>query len=135
MTLRLPIHLQAKSTAVRPLALREQLFDSIVRFGRHGYCLGPLSCRRRHLMLLPGRRNFAIATTWLQVDIDPCFRHYDASGAQGRKVRQDPSSNRCASLRKIKTLLEAPHNFAQRGLTHFPFGCARIVTGNLPGGG
>jgi hypothetical protein len=38
-------------------------------------------------------------------------------------------------LRKIETLLEATHDFAQRTLTLFPFGCARIETGNLPGGG
>ncbi len=37
-------------------------------------------------------------------------------------------------LRNIKTLLQATHDIAQRALTLFPFGCARVETGDLPGG-
>ena len=33
------------------------------------------------------------------------------------------------SFRKIETLLEAIHDFAQSAFTLFPFGCARIETG------
>ena len=50
-------------------------------------------------------------------------------------MRQGPFCNRCISFRKIETLLEATHDFAQSALTLFPFGCARIETGNLPVGG
>ena len=50
-------------------------------------------------------------------------------------MRHGPFCNRCISFRKIETLLEATHDFAQNALTLFPFGCARIETGNLPVGG
>src|SRR6516164_6036709 len=36
---------------------------------------------------------------------------------------------------KDRNLLEAAHDFAQRALTLFPFGCARVETSDLPGGG
>ena len=35
-------------------------------------------------------------------------------------------------LRNIKTLLEVAYDGAQRSLTLFPIGCARVETGNLP---
>src|SRR5262249_19869974 len=88
---RLPIHLEAKSAAVRLLALRDRLRDGFLRRGWHGYGLGPLSGRRCHLMI---------------------------------------SSGRC----DIKILLQATNDVAQRALTRFRRGCARIATGHLPGG-
>src|SRR5260370_29999651 len=35
----------------------------------------------------------------------------------------------------VKMLLEATNDLAQRALTRFRCGCARIATGHLPGGG
>jgi hypothetical protein len=51
----LPIHLKAKAAAVRLLALRDSLQDRFLRRGCHGYGLGVLSRRRRHLMISLGR--------------------------------------------------------------------------------
>src|SRR5262249_7909171 len=51
------------------------------------------------------------------------------------KLRHNAFSGLRTLLRNIKTLLEATHDIAQRALTLFPFGCARVETGNLPGGG
>src|SRR5947209_17337429 len=48
---RLPIHLEAKSTAVRRLALRDPLRNGFLRRGGHGYGLGALSRWRHHLMI------------------------------------------------------------------------------------
>src|SRR6266702_593058 len=48
---RLPIHLEAKSAAVRLLALRDPLRNGFLRRGWNGYGLGRLSRRRRHLMI------------------------------------------------------------------------------------
>src|SRR5438094_605265 len=48
---RLPIHLQAKSAAVRLLALRDRLRDGFLRGWDHAYGLGPRSYCRCHLMI------------------------------------------------------------------------------------
>jgi hypothetical protein len=50
-TFRLPIHLKAKSAAVRLPALRGRLRDGFLRRGWHGYGLGSLSRRGWHLMV------------------------------------------------------------------------------------
>src|SRR5215468_5996830 len=60
---RLPIHLQAKSAALRLLALRHPLRDGFLRRGWHGYGLGPLSRRRRHLMISLCCRFLVVAVT------------------------------------------------------------------------
>src|SRR5499427_8070184 len=52
---RLPIHLEPKSAAVHPLALRDRLRDGFLRGGWHGYGLARLSRRRCHLMISLGR--------------------------------------------------------------------------------
>src|SRR5262245_50280854 len=51
----LPIHLEAKSAAVPPLALRDRLRDGFLRRGWHGYGRARLSRRRCHLMISFGR--------------------------------------------------------------------------------
>src|SRR5215472_10039474 len=51
----LPIHLEAKSAAVRLLALRDRLRDGFLRRGWHGYGRARLSRRRCHLMISFGR--------------------------------------------------------------------------------
>src|SRR5215831_20112695 len=51
----LPIHLEAKWAAVRPLALRDRLRDGFLRRGWHGYGGARLSRRRCHLMISFGR--------------------------------------------------------------------------------
>ena len=53
--LHLPIHLEAKSAAVHPLALRDRLRDGFLRRGWHGYGRARLSRRRCHLMISFGR--------------------------------------------------------------------------------
>jgi hypothetical protein len=53
----LPIHLEAKSAAVHPLALCDRLWDGFRRRGWHGYGLGRLSRRRCHLMISLGQRD------------------------------------------------------------------------------
>jgi hypothetical protein len=54
-TFRLPIHLEAKSAAVRLPALRGRLRDGFLRRGWHGYGLGSLSRRGWHLMVSLGQ--------------------------------------------------------------------------------
>src|SRR5262249_51693010 len=88
----LPIHLEPKSAAVHPFALRDRLRDAFLRRGWHSYGLARLSRRRCHLMISLGRRD-------------------------------------------IKILLKATNDAAQRALTRFRRGCARIATGYLAGGG
>src|SRR5262249_31183780 len=51
----LPIHLEAKSAAVHPLALRGRLRHGFFRRGWHGYGRARLSRRRCHLMISFGR--------------------------------------------------------------------------------
>src|SRR5262245_52094532 len=51
----LPIHLEVKSAAVHPFALRDWLRDGFSRHGWHSYGLARLSRRRCHLMISLGR--------------------------------------------------------------------------------
>src|SRR5262249_15664065 len=46
---RLPIHLKAKSAAISLLALSDRCRSRVLRHGCHGYGLGALSHRRRHM--------------------------------------------------------------------------------------
>src|SRR5262249_32743990 len=59
----LPIHLEVKSAAAHPLALRDRLRNGLLRRGWHGYGLARLSRRRCHLMIALDR-----------CDIKPCWR-------------------------------------------------------------
>src|SRR6516162_6411380 len=60
---RLPIHLEAKSAAVRRLALRDPLRNGFLRRGGHGYGLGALSRWRHHLMISLCCRFLVVAVT------------------------------------------------------------------------
>src|SRR5215831_10290818 len=76
--LRLPIHLEAKSAAVHPFALRDRLRDGFLRRGWHGYGLARLSRRRCHLMVSLGRRDIKIL---LKARTMPHSARSHASGA------------------------------------------------------
>src|SRR5712692_9664042 len=60
---RLPIHLEAKSAAVRLLALRDPLRNGLLRRRGHGYGLGLFSRWRHHLMISLCCRFLVVAVT------------------------------------------------------------------------
>src|SRR5262249_46398815 len=80
----------------------------VLRHGWHGYRLGALSHRHRHIVISLGCR-FRFKALY-----SPLIPPYLTGD--------------------IKPLLEATNDVAQRALTRFRRGCARITTGHLPGG-
>src|SRR5262249_25789022 len=75
----LPIHLEAKSAAVHPLALRGRLRDGFFRRGWHGYGRARLSRRRCHLMISFGRARTVCAA--------PLLHHARSKERVSQKIR------------------------------------------------